>query len=60
MDIYESEIEKGSVKLTGFDINLTWTLKSIKLVVYAGSENKLIDFIVLDYPLAFNIILGRP
>ena len=42
MDINESKVEKGSVKLTGFDGKSTLAIWSIKLAVYACGENKLI------------------
>ena len=59
MDINESEVEKGSVELTRFYGKSTSAIGSIKLAIYAGGENKLIEFVVLDWFSAFNMIMGR-
>ena len=45
---------KGSVELTEFDGKSTSAIGSIKLVVYAGGENKLMEFVVLNFPSTFN------
>ena len=60
MELSESDIESSTTVLTGFNGESTAAVGKIKLPVFAGGENKLTTFLVLDCPSAYNIILGRP
>ena len=60
MGIDKSQIEKTSVILTGCNRKSTPTVCTIKLPVSSSRENKMSNFLVLDCPYAYNIILGRP
>lgn len=60
MNIEESEIERISTELTGFNGITTPSIGTIKLPVKTSGINKLVEFAVLDCPSPYNIILGRP
>lgn len=60
MELSESDIETSTTILTGFNGESTAAVGKIKLPVFAAGENKMTNFLVLDCPSAYNIILGRP
>ena len=60
MNIDEIDIEREPTELTGFNGLVTPSMGVIKLPVQAAGINKLVEFVVLDCPSPFNMILGRP
>ena len=60
MELSESDIEKSTMVLTGFNGESTAAVGKIKLLVFIAGENKMTSFLILDSPSAYNIILGRP
>ena len=60
MKINESNIRHCSTMLVGFSGEQKFTIGDIALPVYAGGVNLSVTFAVLDSPLAYNMILGRP
>ncbi|KAL5543502.1 hypothetical protein UlMin_007286 [Ulmus minor] len=60
MNIDESHIHRRSTVLVGFSGEQKFTLGDITLPVYASGVNLHINFVVLDSPSAYNVILGRP
>ena len=56
----ESNIRHCSTVLVGFSREQKFTIGDITLPVYAGGVNMNLTFAVLDSPLAYNMILGRP
>ena len=60
MEIDESEIEKSTTVLIGFNGKSTAAVGKIKLPVFAFGENKMTTFLIMDCLSVYNIILGRP
>ncbi|KAL5580697.1 hypothetical protein UlMin_013139 [Ulmus minor] len=60
MKIDESNIRRCATVLVGFSGEQKFTVGDIALPVYAGGINLNVNFIVLDSPSAYNMILGRP
>ena len=60
MELLEFEIEKSKAVLTGFNGESSTAIGKIKLPVFVAGENKMTTFLVIDYLLAYNIILDRP
>ena len=60
MNIDESHIHRHSTVLIGFNGEHKFTLGDITLPVYAAGVNVHIAFVMLDSPLAYNVIIGRP
>ena len=60
MNIDVSYIHRRSTVLVGFSGEQKFTLGDITLLVHAARVNLHITFVVLDIPLAYNVILGRP
>ena len=60
MEIDKFDIEKSTMVLIGFNGQLTAIVGKIKLPVFAAEENKMATFLVMDCPLEYSIILGRP
>ena len=57
-EIDEFEIEREETILVGFNGHQTETIGRITLSVYIEGENQMTKFLVMDGPLAYNIILG--
>lgn len=60
MEINETEIEKSTRVLVGFNGESTAAISKITLPVFAAGENKMTTFLVIDCPSAYNIIIGKP
>ena len=60
MNIDESNIEREPTELIGFNGLVTPSMGVIKLPVRTVRINKFVEFVVLDCPSPFNIILGPP
>lgn len=60
MELVDTEIEKSTTVLTGFNGESTTAVGKIRLPVFTVGENKMTTFLVLDCPSAYNISLGRP
>ncbi|XP_048633107.1 uncharacterized protein LOC125607255 [Brassica napus] len=68
--IYKSTLERMEIDLStitddpspvvGLSGNITMTLGSIDLSVKAGSITKTVEFLVVDGPTAYNVIVGTP
>ena len=60
MKIDESNIRHCATILVGSSGEQKFTIGDIALPVYAGGVNLSVNFAMLDSPLAYNMILGRP
>ena len=60
MELDKSNIEHTGIVLTSFNGESTLGVWTLRLPVYAGGENKLFTFLIMDCLSAYNIILGRP
>ena len=60
MKIDESNIRRCASVLVGFNGEQKFTVGDIALPVYAGGVNLNVNFVVLDSPSTYNMILGRP
>ena len=60
MEISESSIIRRSIILIGFSGDHKSTLGEIILPVYAEGVNLPTKFLMMDCPLVYNAILGRP
>ena len=60
MNINDAHIHRRSTVFLGFSGEQKFTLGDITLLVYMAGVNLYITFVVLDSPLAYNVILGRP
>ena len=60
MNIDKFHIHHRSTVLVGFSGEQKFTLGDIALLVYVAGVNLHITFVVLDSPLAYNVILSRP
>ena len=59
MSIEESNIHHCSTIFVGFSGEQKFTLGDITVLVYAAGVNLHVNFVVLDSPSAYNVILGR-
>ena len=60
MGIKNIKMENVQVSLVGFSRKQVSTVGTICLPVYTEGVNLMVKFIVVDCPLAYNAILGRP
>ena len=60
MEIDLSTITDDPSPVVGLSGNITLTLGSIDLSVKAGSVTKTVEFLVVDGPTAYNVIVGTP
>ena len=60
MEVDKSQIERMHVILMGFNGESTQAAGMIRLPVYTAGENRMTNFLVMDCPSAYNVILGRP
>ncbi|KAF3578915.1 hypothetical protein DY000_02029708 [Brassica cretica] len=60
MDIDLCAVTEGPSPIFGLSGDATMTLDSIDLVVKAGSAIKVTEFLVIDSPTSYNVIVGTP
>ena len=60
MDLNESNIEHNGIVLTCFNKEFTQVVGTLRLLVYARGEKKVITFLIMDCPSVYNVILERP
>lgn len=60
MDIEESKMEFFQTSLVGFNRQQITMLTRVQLPVTTNIETKLVNFVVIDTPLSYNVILRRP
>ena len=60
MKIDPSEISENPSPLVGFSGETTMALGSINLNVKAGTIEKIAEFLVVDQPVSYNVIMGTP
>ena len=58
MKIDDSNLHRGCIVLIGCNREQKFTIGDITLPVYDGGVNIYVTFVMLDNPLAYNIILG--
>ncbi|XP_031265000.1 uncharacterized protein LOC116123354 [Pistacia vera] len=60
MDLEEENINRRPTLLVGFSSQQKYTIGEIVLPIYASGVNRQTDFLVIDAPSPYNVILGRP
>lgn len=60
MEIGEDKIKPSSKPLTDFDGETTITVGTIKLAVHTGGITKLVEFVVIDKPAVYDMVMGTP
>ena len=60
MKIDPSEISENPSPLVGFSGETTMALWSINLNVKAGTIEKIAEFLVVDQPASYNVIMDTP
>ena len=60
MKINPSEIAENPSPLVGLSGETTMALRSINLTVKAGTMEKIADFLVVNRPASYNVIMGTP
>ncbi|KAF3586706.1 hypothetical protein F2Q69_00030100 [Brassica cretica] len=60
MGIDQSEIVKYPSPLLGFSGEATMAYGSINLAVKAGTVTRVTEFLVVDRPASYNVIIGTP
>ena len=60
MKIDPSEISENPSPLVGLSGETTLALGSINLVVKAGTMERIAEFLVVDRPVSYNVIMGTP
>ena len=60
MGLSENDIHKLPVPLVGFNGEVKHTTGNITLQTFAKGVNLQVEFVVIDCPSSYNVILGRP
>ena len=60
MGIDQSEIVKYPSPLLGLSGETTMAYGSINLAVKAGTVTRVTEFLVVDHPASYNVIMGTP
>ena len=59
LNLHESELKLARAPLVGFNAQSHWPLGTVTLKVRVGSQELMIEFVVVDIPSPYNAIVGR-
>ena len=60
LELEESDLTPTSAVICSYDNTYREVMGSIKLVIWVGPINPVVEFQVIDIPSCFNLLLGRP